>query len=61
MKRHIRQLSVVKAKYAPHRDYSAVKPHVDLYDARLECQRQDITEDKKRDFTLKLQEVMLMF
>ena len=53
----IRQLSVVKAKYAPQADYGAVKPHVDIYDPHLETQRQDITEDRKREFVLKLQEV----
>lgn len=56
----IRNLSVVKAKYGPHADYGAVKPHVDLFDPRIENERHDITEDGKREFALQLQQVRVI-
>ena len=56
----VRNLSVVKAKYGPHADYGAVKPHVDLFDPRIENQRHDITEDGKREFALQLQQVRVI-
>ena len=53
----VRQLTVVKAKYAPHVGYGALKPYIDVFDPRLDHHRQDVTEDDKRSFGLKLQEV----
>lgn len=52
----IRHLTVVKAKYATMPNQS-IKPHSDLYDPRPEQLRYTITDDKKREFGLKLQEV----
>lgn len=53
----IRQLTVVKAKFSQHVDYNLVKPHIDLFDPRPDAHRQPITDDRKREFGLKLQEV----
>ena len=49
-------LTIVKAKYATQAN-NTPKPHIDLFDPRLENQRQDITDDEKRHFALKVQEV----
>ena len=57
----IRHLTVIKAKYASCAGYGAIKPHIDVFDPRLEHQRQGTTEDEKRDFALKLQEVKFVY
>jgi len=55
----VRNLSLIKAKYGKIILDQPVKPHSDLYDPRPEPQRQPTTDEQKRQFGLKLQEVII--
>ena len=52
----IRNLTVRRAKYHQS-DNDVVKPHSDLYDPRAEQHRNPISDEEKRKFGLKVQEV----
>lgn len=47
----------VKAKYAAIPGGGAMKPHINVYDPRLETHRQAITDNDRKEFGLNLQQV----
>lgn len=53
----IRQLTVAKVKYVTKPGDGAMKPHIDVFDPRLENHRQPVTDGDKKEFGLRLQMV----